>query len=673
MAPLFVLDVALVLAFAYFLATAFRPPTRPAFLTSLFVLVWVDLVLTAEILSLLHLLTAWGMAAGHLILGAAAFLVWQAAGRPRHPRFSFPSPPEWLASLKSCPDLWTLGLTVGLAYALLAVINLLVPPNNIDSMIYHLDKVAHWIQNRSLAPWPTSFLRRTLFPFNAEIGSLWSMLFLRRDLLTGFVQWSSALAAGTAVFGMARGFGAARPQAAFGSSVFLTLPMIVLQSTTTQNDLATAAMFAVMAYLFLLGLKTKHRGMLILSGAALGLVIGMKLTAVLITPGFVLAAAYVTLTRRPRPFRLLLVWAGACLAGFVLLGAFNYVQSWLYLHPGVQLEGHTGQIIEKRQNRDVKSQAGEKSDLFDRNQLPLSPFGLFDPALARINIARDIYSFMDLTGVPQPAAKSAARVRAAAGRAVFSVLDLIPTNQRFTLYGFRYDFTDPEPQASEAGSFFGPLGFFLCLPLVIYGLITGLAKRDARLFGPLAFLGFMLLSAASQSWHPYRGRYYCAAIALVAPLAAALYRRGTFRVLLRGLIVSIALVVMTVTILTDVQKPLIGPRAIWNKTRLERRLGLLNSSGFRVPIIDHEIPQDATVAAVLTVNDPEYLLFGERLSRKVVTVFPPPDVVNRDWLLQSPFDYFLVHCGKFRRVKGSLTPEFRRVTMSPYRIIIRQK
>jgi len=307
-------------------------------LISSFVLVWADLVFTAEILSLLHLITPGGILFGHALLAFAAFVLWRTAGRPGHPRITLPPFAGILKSARSNPDLWTLGLAVGLGYALLALVNILVPPNNLDSFVYHLTKVAYWIQHKTLAPWPTPCLHQTLFPLNAEIGSLESKVFVRNDLLAGFVQWFSALGSMAAVFGLARVFGSSGAQATYVSCLYLSLPMIILQATTTQSDLTTAAMITAMAFLLLLGLKTKHRGMLILSGAALGLALGMKLTVFVILPGFVIGLTYVVLRQPGRVIRQLLLWAGACLAGFIVLGAFNYVQAVHHLKPSATEE-----------------------------------------------------------------------------------------------------------------------------------------------------------------------------------------------------------------------------------------------------------------------------------------------------------------------------------------------
>ena len=694
MPALFVLDVTLVLLFAYFLAAALRPPTRLSFLISLYVLAWADLVLAAQALSLLHGITAWGLLVAHALLASGAAAVWMSAGRPSPPKFALPSRGQMARSIRDWPDLWTLGLVVGAAYVLLALINVLVPPNNPDSYVYHLTKVAYWIQHRTLAPWPTPCAHQVHYPFNAEIGSLESMIFLKNDLLTGFGQWFAALAAMTAVFGLARLFGSSRVQAAFASGVFLSLPMIVLQSTTTQTDLTLGAMVSAMAFLVLLGLKTRHQGMLIVSGAALGLALGMKLTAFLIIPGFLVGLAYVSLVRKPRPIRLLLVWAGACLAGFAMLGAFNYVQGRLF-------DRHLRSGPPKAVSRPLQSQKDDAASLAGprpalrrpvraRSEgspavktakseiLNLSPFRIrmrlsLDLTLIRCNLARDIVSFLDFTGLPQPLADPAARLRAAIGRRALASLLVPKKTKRVTAYTVTYDFQDPRPQPSEARSFFGPLGFLVWLPLVLYWSLAGFIKRDSRLIPALSFLGFMVLSAGSQFWSPFRGRYYCLVVALGAPLVASLYGRGRRRGTLRAVICLVAIVGVIVTMLTNIQKPLIGPGAIWTKTRMEMRSAAWAQGGVPTRVMEEFMPATASVATVLKDTDPEYVWFGERLTRRLTPIFPAPKVIDRAWLQKNACDWVVVHTMKFRRVAPLPPEEFRVIVRPPYTLISRLK
>ena len=39
-----------------------------------------------------------------------------------------------------------------------------IPPNNWDSMAYHLPRVEHWIQNKNIYPYPTNIVRQILSP-----------------------------------------------------------------------------------------------------------------------------------------------------------------------------------------------------------------------------------------------------------------------------------------------------------------------------------------------------------------------------------------------------------------------------------------------------------------------------------------------------------------------------
>jgi hypothetical protein len=51
------------------------------------------------------------------------------------------------------------------------VLALITPPNMYDSMTYHMSRVVHWIQNGSLAHYPTSIGRQLFLPPGAELPS----------------------------------------------------------------------------------------------------------------------------------------------------------------------------------------------------------------------------------------------------------------------------------------------------------------------------------------------------------------------------------------------------------------------------------------------------------------------------------------------------------------------
>ena len=54
--------------------------------------------------------------------------------------------------------------TVGAILALTLTTAIVAPPNNMDSMSYHMPRVMHWIQNASISHYPTNTLRQISFP-----------------------------------------------------------------------------------------------------------------------------------------------------------------------------------------------------------------------------------------------------------------------------------------------------------------------------------------------------------------------------------------------------------------------------------------------------------------------------------------------------------------------------
>jgi hypothetical protein len=645
MTALFALDVLLVLTFSLGWAAVLKPPTRPAFLVTVFILGWADLVLVTEVLSLLVQVTAWGMLIGHALTALVAVLVWLAKGRPRIPCFSLPPRAVLRQSFKSDPDLWIFGSVVAAAYAFLAVIIALVPPNNQDSMLYHLARVGFWIQHRTLAPWPTAILRQVFFPWNAEIGSLWSMVFLRRDTLAGYIQWFSALAGMVSIFGLARLFGSSQSRAAFASFVGLTLPIVVLQSTTTQNDLTVGAMTAAMLFLLLLGLKIKHRGTLLLSGLALGIAAGMKPTAFMVLPGLAVGLGYFVFTRKPKPWKPLFFWAAACCAGFLALGAFNYIQNWIT----------TG------------SPLGSKA--FLKASVNESFPGSWN--LIRNNMARDVYSMMDFTGVPPFLVGIASPAWARLGARVFSVIGLPENRPQLSFQGHAFAFQTNSSEGNESCAFFGPFGILLLLPAVVFWLGAGLIKRDVRFIPAMIFLGFMAAIGGTQAWMPFRGRFYLTVLFLSTPLTAGLFGRRAFRRTLQGFIMIAALTIMAVTIATNVTKPLTGPNAIWRKTRFERQSLLWDGDRIPYQIIKAVVPAKATVATVLDYIDFEYPYFGENLSRILVPIYPCPEKIDLAWMKKNRFRYVIVRSVRYCPVEDLPPEEFRVYDHRPFKIIVR--
>jgi 4-amino-4-deoxy-L-arabinose transferase-like glycosyltransferase len=168
---------------------------------------------------------------------------------------------------------------------LLLFLALYVPPNNHDSMTYHMTRVAMYLQQGSLDAFTTPDLRQTVLPANAEILILWSAVLLRHDAAANLVQWCSWVASLVAVFGLARLLGFAAARSLFAALAFGAFPAVVLQATSTQNDLVMA-FFVLCAFLFA-GTEAMGRngGTHTLAAIAMGLAVGTKALGLLLVPG----------------------------------------------------------------------------------------------------------------------------------------------------------------------------------------------------------------------------------------------------------------------------------------------------------------------------------------------------------------------------------------------------
>ena len=74
-------------------------------------------------------------------------------------------------------------LPIGVIVSLTGLIAFVAPPNNYDSMTYHLGRVVHWIQNHSVQHYPTNIDRQLFMPPWAEFAITHFYLLSTDDLV----------------------------------------------------------------------------------------------------------------------------------------------------------------------------------------------------------------------------------------------------------------------------------------------------------------------------------------------------------------------------------------------------------------------------------------------------------------------------------------------------------
>lgn len=114
------------------------------------------------------------------------------------------------------------------------------PPNNWDSMTYHMARVMHWIQNKNVAFYPTNNDRQLYSGPVAEYIILNWMLLINSDLFSNLVQYLSMLGSIFVSTLIVKMFSKDRLAQLLAGILMITIPMGIMQSTTTQNDFVTA-------------------------------------------------------------------------------------------------------------------------------------------------------------------------------------------------------------------------------------------------------------------------------------------------------------------------------------------------------------------------------------------------------------------------------------------------
>ncbi len=165
------------------------------------------------------------------------------------------------------------------------------PPNNYDSMTYHMGRVAHWLLSESVAYFPTPIERQNVLGPGAEYLILVLQILLGNDQLANFIQLFSYILLIPSIIYLLRVFKVSRKIAPYILLLTATAPMALLQATSSQNDLVASVMtYGIIFSLlrFLVGkIDRVTRGDYFLIGTCLASGFLVKPTALLVASPFI--------------------------------------------------------------------------------------------------------------------------------------------------------------------------------------------------------------------------------------------------------------------------------------------------------------------------------------------------------------------------------------------------
>jgi hypothetical protein len=127
-------------------------------------------------------------------------------------------------------------VSIAVLVLLTGLVAVFAGPTESDSISYHLPRVIHWAQDRSVAPFATPNSRQIWAPPWTEYVALNLLVLLKGDRLVNLVQWFAAIAALIVVSRIAALAGLHREGQIASALVAATIPMLIDEASTLMTD-----------------------------------------------------------------------------------------------------------------------------------------------------------------------------------------------------------------------------------------------------------------------------------------------------------------------------------------------------------------------------------------------------------------------------------------------------
>ena len=262
------------------------------------IVIFTFIAVSTEILSLIHgisfpaILTAWLFFL--LVCFIAMSVHWK-----KHD-FSLPVL-QRLSFLKV-----TLFATIAFILVATFAAAILYPPNTWDSMTYHMARVANWINNKSVSFYPTAITRQNYQMPLAEFAILNLQVLAGCDLYANLIQWINFLVLICLGLVVSAELGLSNRAQQVSAILICTLPMAILQASSTQNDLVVSCFLMSFGFFMLRLRDNLSAESLFFAATSLGLALLTKGTAFLFCAAIGTSLAVPILMKRKHDFTRLL-------------------------------------------------------------------------------------------------------------------------------------------------------------------------------------------------------------------------------------------------------------------------------------------------------------------------------------------------------------------------------
>ncbi|MHB8280296.1 MAG: glycosyltransferase family 39 protein, partial [Candidatus Humimicrobiaceae bacterium] len=574
----------------------------------IFLLNWIQIVISLEILSLFNQIKLIPLILFHVTCALVCLII--AFFKKLNLKISFRGLWLKIKNFYTELNLNKVFKNVMLIWLLLILITTLfigitVPPNNWDSMVYHLTRAAFWHQNNTINHYFTRISLQTENPINAELGLLWIITFCNSDNLVFLIQWLSFLILIVTLYKILRLLGFDKKISFITIFIFSTLDLMILESNTTQNDLVIASFVLITLFLLIRILKSDKISFLylILAGSAFGLFVGTKGYSYLFIPGFFIF--YLIYGKNDfLKFKKFLFLICFCILGIFLFSSYNFIQNYIDF----------GNIFSSQKNIDLMRIKGPNWKTFISN------------------ISRHLASFYQFKDYDFGFSKFIQKVL----NHIHSLLK-IDISSRSTTIEEQYFYLHTPVFNSDA-SYFGPVFLIFILPSIFYNLIYFVVlkvKKKAEFLRTkwidtlkiavipvIFFIGYNYIFV----WQPWAGRLFISFASLMMINFAMLIDFNNYlnkRVLFKT-VLTIILVVSIAFSFIDLffnEFATIIPyknKSIFSVNYSDRRYYKVNPKMGKVNnMINSTLNYNSKIGLISGDNDWDYIYFGKNFSRVI--------------------------------------------------------
>jgi hypothetical protein len=489
-------------------------------------IVWALLLtIYTEALSVLHRIESWTVAGLWVMTAIAATFIGLNRARKRgllnHVR------PLRLSRF----DLFSF-VSVAVIVMATGLIAFKAPPNTFDSMTYHMARVAHWMQNRSVEFYPTHISRQLYMNPWAEFAIMHLQILGGADRFANFVQWFSMVGSIVGVSLIARELGAGKGGQVLAIVVAATIPMGIVQASSTQNDWVVTFWLVCFVYYVILLRARATWAYSLAAGCSLGLAILTKPTAYLYALPFLV---WMAISWLKRPTSRLVYFASLIAILIVVINLGHYARNArLYGSPF----GPGRESKEYKYTNDAYGMA---------------------PLIS--NVARNVGLHL---GTPIESVNTAEEGLI---RLLHKLLGIGINDPSTTWGGTEFHILPPSNDEDTAGN---PVHLLLIVACGVF-LLVSKPVRGFRIPGgyAISLLCAAFLFAFVLKWQPWHSRLHLALFVLWAPFIATVFS-NLHKQEIAKIVAMLLLLAALPAVIENRSRPLIKRRSIFSTGRFEQ-------------------------------------------------------------------------------------------------------